>query len=115
MARIDPERITDIALLEVTLNAAGAKRDSEKGRPFVERSMFSFHGGDQKHYPLPIYQATVWANSKRGEWQPPGAMDGCMRHGVCETGVDHEESARAPIAEQREAPLSSQLALWADR
>jgi hypothetical protein len=32
----------------------------------------------------------LWARSKRGEWQPPGAGDGCMRHGMCETEPDTE-------------------------
>lgn len=32
-------------------------------------------------------QSIEWANSKRGEWQPRGAGEGCMRHGLCETGA----------------------------
>lgn len=87
VARIDPKRIRAIADQEATLNEAAMSRDLEKGRPFVERSMFSYKGND-KHYPLPIFQAVSWAQSKRGEWQPAGAAEGCMRHGICETEAD---------------------------
>lgn len=85
IAKLDPERIRLIAEQEARLNDAGLRRDTEKPRPFVERSLFSYHGGDDKHYPLPIYQAVSWAQSKRGEFQPAGAAEGCMRHGICET------------------------------
>jgi 3'-phosphoadenosine 5'-phosphosulfate sulfotransferase (PAPS reductase)/FAD synthetase len=85
VARLDPGRIDQIREMERGLNERGAARDEAKGRPFVRRSMFSFHGGDNKHVPLPIDDAIAWANSKRGEWQPQGAGDGCMRHGLCET------------------------------
>ena len=86
VAKTDPDRIKQIADIEARLNADGMRRDLAIGRPFVERSMFSYHGGDNKHHPLPVFQAVVWANSKRGEFHPPGAEEGCMRHGVCETG-----------------------------
>lgn len=85
VARLDPGRIDQIRELEHELNEAGEARDRAKGRPFVVRSMFSFHGGDNRHVPLPIDQAIEWANSKRGEWQPPGAGEGCMRYGLCDT------------------------------
>lgn len=88
VARVDPDRIALIDATERQLNDLGSKRDIEKGREFVPRSMFSYGGGGRKHIPLPIYQAVEWANSKRGEWHPPGAGDGCMRHGLCETAED---------------------------
>lgn len=88
VARLDPQRIRQIAEQELTLNAAGLIRDAEAGRPFIERTMFSFHDGRSKHYALPIYQAVAWASSARGEWQPAGAAEGCMRHGVCETSEE---------------------------
>lgn len=83
--RVDRPRIELIHDTELELNEAGARRDAEKVREFVARSMFSYGGGGRKHVPLPIYQAVEWANSKRGEWHPPGAGDGCMRYGLCET------------------------------
>jgi 3'-phosphoadenosine 5'-phosphosulfate sulfotransferase (PAPS reductase)/FAD synthetase len=85
VADIDPDRIALIEGVERELNERGAERDEPMGRPFVRRSMFSFHGGDSKHVPLPIRHAVDWARSKRGEWQPAGAGDGCARHGICET------------------------------
>lgn len=88
-ASFDPARIDRIREIERGLNERGAERDVAKGRSFVPRSMFSYHGGDDKHIPLTIDEAVEWGNSKRGEWQPPGAGDGCMRWGVCETGDDH--------------------------
>lgn len=86
--RLDPARINQIRRLERRLNEAGAVRDAELGRPFVARSMFSYGGGGRGHVALPIDQAVEWANSKRGEWQPPGAGEGCMRHGLCETSTE---------------------------
>jgi len=91
IARVDPARIARLAEMEAALNAAGMARDAEKQRPFVERSLFSYHGGDSKHYPLPIYQAVSWSQSKRGEWQPAGAAEGCMRHGICETSAPDDD------------------------
>lgn len=85
VARLDPERINLIRMLERQLNERGAERDADKGRPFMPRSMFSYHGGDNRHIPLTIDEAVEWGNSGRGEWQPPGAGAGCMRWGVCET------------------------------
>jgi 3'-phosphoadenosine 5'-phosphosulfate sulfotransferase (PAPS reductase)/FAD synthetase len=90
VARVDPARIRQIADIETDLNARGMARAAEAGKPFVPRTMFSYHGGDNKHYPLPIYEAVAWANSKRGEWQPAGAAEGCMRHGICETSTEDE-------------------------
>lgn len=87
VARTDPQRIDRIREIERQLNEAGAARDAAAGRSFMVRSMFSFHGGDNRHVPLPIDQAIEWANSKRGEWQPPGAGEGCMRHGLCEAAA----------------------------
>lgn len=83
IARVDPARIDEIEALEHELNEKGRARDEAMGRPFVVRSMFSYHGGDSKHYPLPIRDAVEWANSKRGEWQP-STGDGCARFGLCE-------------------------------
>lgn len=88
VARVDPERIDLIRELSKRLNERGAAMDAELGRPFVPRSFFSYHGGDDRHIPITIDEAVEWGNSKRGEWQPPGAGDGCMRWGVCETGGD---------------------------
>ncbi len=85
VARLDPGRIDKIRTMEADLNARGAERDKDKNRAFVARSMFSYHGGDNKHVAMPIDQAIEWANSKRGEWQPPGAGSACMRYGLCET------------------------------
>lgn len=85
VAEFSPERIDLIGRLSDRLNERGAARDAEIGRPFVPRSMFSYHGGDNKHIPLTIQETVEWARSKRGEFQPPGAGDGCMRWGVCET------------------------------
>lgn len=81
-----PQRIDLIARLADRLNQRGAERDAAMGRSFMPRSMFGYHGGDNKHVPLTIYETVEWARSKRGEFQPPGAGDGCMRWGVCETG-----------------------------
>ncbi len=83
-----PERIDLIDRLTETLNEQGAARDAALGRPFVPRSMFSYHGGDNRHIPLTIAETVEWARSGRGEWQPPTAGDGCMRWGVCETEVE---------------------------
>lgn len=79
------EKTERAELLE--LNEKGRARDEALGRPFVMRTMFTYHGGDSKHYPLPIRDAVEWANSKRGEWQPSGG-DGCARFGLCERPVD---------------------------
>lgn len=85
VARLDPERIDLIRQLERRLNERGAERDRAMDRPIVPRSMFSYHSGGP-HIPINIDEAIAWGNSARGEWQPPGAGDGCMRWGVCETG-----------------------------
>lgn len=85
VARVDPARIQQIAQQEAALN----DRALTSGKPgFVERTMFSYHDGASRHFPLPIYQAVSWAQSKRGEWQPAGAAEGCMRHGICETAPE---------------------------
>lgn len=78
-------RKAEIALVaELDLNAsAQARHPGEELRH--RRTMFSFGGGGRKHYALPILDAVEWSHSKRGEWQPPGAGDGCVRHGLCET------------------------------
>jgi len=90
VARVDPGRIEQIRSIEEELNDAGAKRDEEMGRPFMRRSMFSYGGGGRGHVALPILAAVDWANSKRGEWQPAGAGDGCARYGLC--AVDPEDA-----------------------
>lgn len=84
VARIDPGRIDQIRAMERDLNERGAERDRQKNREFMPRSMFSYHGGD-KHHPITVDEAVAWANSGRGEWQPPGAGSSCMRWGMCET------------------------------
>lgn len=91
VAEHSPERIDLIAQLQNRLNERGSQRDAAMGRPFVPRTMFSYHGGDNRHIPLTITETVEWARSGRGEWQPPGAGDGCMRWGVCETSSDDEE------------------------
>jgi 3'-phosphoadenosine 5'-phosphosulfate sulfotransferase (PAPS reductase)/FAD synthetase len=88
VADVDPDRIDLIGRLTDKLNDQAAKRDAEMGRPFMPRSMFSYHGGDNRHIPLTITETVEWARSKRGEFQPPGAGAGCMRWGVCETEPD---------------------------
>jgi 3'-phosphoadenosine 5'-phosphosulfate sulfotransferase (PAPS reductase)/FAD synthetase len=93
VAREAPERIDLIDRLEKRLNAEGRARAEASGEPFVERSMFSYHGGDSKHYPLPIRDAVAWAQSNRGEWQPEGD-DGCARFGFC--AVDPEQEPDDP-------------------
>lgn len=99
VAKIAPERIDLIADVEHRLNEAGAARDDEKGREFVARSMFSYHGGDSKHFALPIRNAVDWARSKRGEWQPEGD-DGCARFGFCsaEPEVEEPDESRPELA-----------------
>lgn len=88
VARIDPERIDLIRALERRMSERGAGRDRAMGRPVVPRSMFSFHGGDDRHHPINIDEAIAWGNSARGEWQPPGAGDSCMRWGVCDSAAN---------------------------
>lgn len=90
VASTDPERISGIATQEAALNARALA--GPKGDAFIERTMFSFHDGASRHFPLPIYQAVSWAQSKRGEWQPAGAAESCMRHGVCETVAEEPEN-----------------------
>lgn len=86
VAKTDPARIDEIEALENELNAMAAEKYPEG----VEhrRTFFSYGGGGRKHYPLSIREAVAWANSKRGEWQPPNASDGCARFGFCETEGD---------------------------
>ena len=88
VADVDPERIDLIGRLTDKLNEQGAERDAVAGRPFVPRSMFGYHGGDNRHVPLTIAETVEWARSKRGEFQPPSSGDGCMRWGVCETDTE---------------------------
>lgn len=94
VARTDPGRIDEIEDMERRLNEEGARRDRELGREVVIRSMFSYHGGDSKHYPLPIREAVAWANSNRGEWQPAGE-DGCARYGFCSGNPEPEDDETA--------------------
>lgn len=94
VARVDPGRIDEIEDVERRLNEAGQQRDDDLGRPFVIRSMFSYHGGDSKHFPLPIRDAVDWANSNRGEWQPKGD-DSCARFGFCSANSDEEDEETA--------------------
>lgn len=92
VAEHDPDRITLIETTERELTELGAARDVEKDRDPIPRTMYSYHGGDNKHIPINIREAVDWARSKRGEWQPPHAGDGCMRFGLCESWADDEES-----------------------
>lgn len=89
--RMDPARIGVIRELERELNEKGAARDQALGRETLLRSMFWWHRGVGSNVPIPIDDAVAWANSKRGEWQPAGAGDGCARHGICQT--DDEDGA----------------------
>lgn len=88
VARIDPGRIDLIRELSMRLNEREAARAAAAGESFVPRSLFSYHGGDSVHHPITIDEAVEWANSPRGEWQPPGAGDGCMRWGLCDTAAE---------------------------
>lgn len=83
--RIDPERIDLIERLERDLNQAAQERH---GTVEIPRTMFNYHGGDSRHHPINIREAVAWGNSKRGEWQPPGAGEGCMRFGLCEVAEE---------------------------
>lgn len=88
VAEIDPDRIDLIGRLTDDLNSRGAERDQAMGRTFMPRSMYGYHGGDNKHISLTIAETVEWARSKRGEFQPPAAGDGCMRWGVCDIAPD---------------------------
>lgn len=92
VARIDPSRIDHIEQIEQRLNEAGAVRDAQLGREPRRRSMFWWHKGPN-NYPIPVRDAVEWARSKRGEWQPMNAGDGCMRYGLCESTGDEGEGA----------------------
>lgn len=92
VAENDPARIDLIESMEADLNAEGAARDKAKGRDWIPRSMFSYHGGDNKHIPLTIRETIEWARSARGEFQPPGAGDGCARFGLCSVAEEEKES-----------------------
>lgn len=87
VAKEDPDRIDLIERLERRLNTRGAERDQVMGRDWVPRSMFSYHGRGP-HVPITIREAVDWSRSGRGEWQPPGAGDGCARFGVCSVEAD---------------------------
>lgn len=83
VAEIDPARIDAIGALERELTEAARARAN--GAPLkYNRTMFNYHGGDNRHVQMWMAQAVEWARSKRGEWQPEGAGAGCMRHGMCE-------------------------------
>ena len=88
VARVDPLRIDQIRALEADLNARGQERDAQMGRAPILRSMFWWHGSKGSNTPIPIDDAVTWSNSKRGEWQPAGAGDGCARHGFCQVDED---------------------------
>lgn len=90
VARTDPDRIYQIRKMEEDLTRRGHERDLEKGRAPVPRTMFWYHQGT-KHIPIPIDDAVAWANSKRGEWRPATAGDGCARLGMC--AVDDDDDA----------------------
>lgn len=96
VAKVDPSRIELIDTTEIDLNERGAERDVELGRPPAVRSMFSYHGGDSKHFALPIRHAVDWARSSRGEWQPEGD-DGCARFGLCSALPEDDAAAPAPM------------------
>lgn len=89
VAKLDPARIDLIDGLEHELTESAREKATAKGEALEwERSMFSYGGGGRQHVPLPIYSAVEWSNSGRGEWQPDGAGEGCMRFGLCETAPD---------------------------
>lgn len=98
VADVDPDRIAAIGALERELTEAARVRAGDAPLKY-NRTMFNYHGGDNKHIQMWMEQAVEWARSKRGEWQPPGAGEGCMRHGMCETEPD--DSARAERAAAR--------------
>lgn len=91
VAKVDPERIDLIERIEVDLNAIGAAKDAAKGRDWVPRSMFGYHGGNNKHIPLTIRETIEWARSGRGEFQPPNESDGCARFGLCSVNGEDEK------------------------
>lgn len=91
VAAIDQPRIDEIRQIEAELNQRGSQRDRDLNRAEILRSMFWYHAGRGPNVPIPIDDAVTWARSKRGEWQPAGAGDGCARHGICQ--VDDEEAA----------------------
>jgi 3'-phosphoadenosine 5'-phosphosulfate sulfotransferase (PAPS reductase)/FAD synthetase len=100
VAKHDPERIDIIDRAERELTDEGAIRDVERGMVPVPRTMFSYHGGDSKHFALPIRAAVDWARSPRGEWQPEGD-DGCARFGLCSSDPEDEASAPLPLFEEQ--------------
>lgn len=88
IARVDPERIQRIRDLEAEMQESGEERDRQMNREYLPRTMFWWHPHRGKNVPIKIDSAIEWANSKRGEWQPEGAQEGCARHGVCSTEVE---------------------------
>lgn len=104
VADLDPARIEEIGALEAELDdLARARHPGEDLKH--RRTMFSYGGGGRKHYALPVLQAVEWARSKRGEWQPPSAGDGCVRFGLCET--EPERSAH-PIGNVQQEKSNGQ-------
>ncbi len=100
IARVDPGRIDLIRSKEHALNVRGHQRDRELGREELLRSMFWWKQparlsptGKERSLPIPIDDAVAWANSARGEWQPPGSGDGCARFGLCEVEAPDEPSS----------------------
>ncbi len=96
VARIDPERVRLLNELEAELTTAARERARDAGEELEwVRTLFSYKRPDGSHTPLPMWQAVQWAESARGEWQPPNVGDGCMRHGMCDTSG---EEAPRPFA-----------------
>lgn len=100
VAKTDPDRIAFILRMEEELSAEAQARAAEKGDllQWWQRTMFSYHGGDDRHIPITIEQAVEWSRSARGEWQPEGSGEGCMRHGFCEV-EDSAPRVRLPLFE----------------
>jgi 3'-phosphoadenosine 5'-phosphosulfate sulfotransferase (PAPS reductase)/FAD synthetase len=93
VAEIDPERIAEIAALEVELDEAAHARAAAKGvevkrRPtFFSRPIFADENGH-----TPIANAVAWSKTAHGgkqfeEFQDP-SEEGCMRWGLCDTSSE---------------------------
>ncbi len=96
VAKIDPARIDFIRELEAETQASGEERDRAVGREYLPRTMFWWHPHRGKNLPIKIDDAIAWARSKRGEWQPAGAGDGCARHGMCSVEPEAVEPGGLP-------------------
>lgn len=94
IADTDPARIDLLADLEKTVtDLAGAKQrgwfvnKEDKPDPIT---------GKRDGHPWPIHKVIDWARTSRGGKQyelfmPPSRERGCMRWGLCDTGVNNED------------------------